>query len=161
MRLLILAVGHKMPAWVSMGFEDYARRMPRDMPLQLVEIRPQPRGGGGADTPAQIDRMLKQEAQRLRPAIPAGATCVALDERGRAATTQELARLLEGWRQNGGDVAFLIGGADGLDTELKRSAQLMLSLSAMTLPHQLVRVLLAEQIYRAASMLQGHPYHRA
>ncbi len=159
MRLLILAVGHKMPAWVSMGFEDYARRMPRDMPLQLVEIRPQPRSG--AATPAQIDRMLKLEAQRLRAAVPAGATSVALDERGRAASTEELARRLEGWRQAGSDVAFLIGGADGLDTELKRSAQLMLSLSAMTLPHQLVRVLLAEQLYRAASLLQGHPYHRA
>lgn len=159
MRLLILAVGHKMPAWVSMGFEDYARRMPRDMSLQLVEIRPQPRGG--ADTPAQIDRMLKLEAQRLRAAVPVSATCIALDERGRSASTEELARRLEGWRQAGSDVAFLIGGADGLDTELKRSAQLMLSLSAMTLPHQLVRVLLAEQLYRAASLLQGHPYHRA
>jgi 23S rRNA (pseudouridine1915-N3)-methyltransferase len=159
MRLLILAVGHKMPGWVSMGFEDYARRMPRDMPLQLVEIRPQPRGG--ADTPAQIDRMLKLEAQRLRAAVPGGATCIALDERGRSASTEELARRLEGWRQAGSDVAFLIGGADGLDIELKRSAQLMLSLSAMTLPHQLVRVLLAEQLYRAASLLQGHPYHRA
>ena len=100
MRLLILAVGHKMPAWVSMGFEDYARRMPRDTPLQLVEIRPQPRGAG-AGTPAQVDRMLKLEAQRLRAAIPAGATCVALDERGRTASTQDLARLLEGWRREG------------------------------------------------------------
>jgi 23S rRNA (pseudouridine1915-N3)-methyltransferase len=160
MRLLILAVGHKMPAWVSMGFEDYARRMPRDSMLQLVEIRPQPRGAGSG-TPAQIDRMLKLEALRLRAAIPAGATCIALDERGRTASTQDLARLLEGWRREGADVVFLIGGADGLEVELKRSAHLMLSLSAMTLPHQLVRVLLAEQLYRAASLLQGHPYHRA
>jgi len=160
MRLLILAVGHKMPAWVSMGFEDYARRMPRDTALQLVEIRPQPRGAG-ANTSAQVDRMLKLEAQRLRSAIPAGATRVALDEHGRSATTQDLARFLEGWRREGSDVAFLIGGADGLEVELKRSAHLMLSLSSMTLPHQLVRVLLAEQLYRAASLLQGHPYHRA
>jgi 23S rRNA (pseudouridine1915-N3)-methyltransferase len=160
MRLLILAVGHKMPAWVSAGFEDYARRMPRDTPLQLVEVRPQPRGTG-AGTPAQVGRMLKLEAQRLRSAIPTGATCVALDEHGRPATTQDLARLLEDWRRSGRDVAFLVGGADGLEPELKRSAHLMLSLSAMTLPHQLVRVLLAEQLYRAASLLQGHPYHRA
>lgn len=160
MRLLILAVGHKMPAWVSMGFEDYARRMPRDTPLQLVEVRPQPRSKG-VDVPAQIDRMLKLEAQRLRSAIPAGATCVALDEHGKTASTQDLARWLEGWRREGADVAFLIGGADGLELELKQSAHLMLSLSAMTLPHQLVRVLLAEQLYRAASLLQGHPYHRA
>jgi len=159
-KLLILAVGHKMPAWVSMGFEDYARRMPRDTALQLVEIRPQPRGKT-ADSPAQIERLLQLEAQRLRAAIPAGATCVALDERGRSVSTQDLARLLEGWRQAGADVAFLVGGADGLERDLKRSAHLMLSLSAMTLPHQLVRVLLAEQLYRAASLLQGHPYHRA
>ena len=160
MKLLILAVGHKMPAWVSMGFEDYAKRMPRDTALQLVEIRPQPRGQG-ADTPAQVERLLKLEAQRLRAAIPAGATCVALDEHGRGVSTQDLARLLEGWRQAGADVAFLVGGADGLERDLKRSAHLMLSLSALTLPHQLVRVLLAEQLYRAASLLQGHPYHRA
>jgi 23S rRNA (pseudouridine1915-N3)-methyltransferase len=160
MKLLILAPGHKVPAWVSMGFEDYARRMPRDTPLQLVEIRPEPRGAG-ATTPAQIDRILKLEAQRLRSALPAGATCVALDEQGRTVSTAELARLLEGWRREGNDVAFLIGSADGLDVQLKKSARLMLSLSAMTLPHQLVRVLLAEQLYRAASLLQGHPYHRA
>jgi 23S rRNA (pseudouridine1915-N3)-methyltransferase len=160
MKLLILAVGHKMPAWVSMGFEDYARRMPRDTALQLVEIRPQPRGKD-ASTPAQVERLLKLEAQRLRAAIPAGATCIALDEHGRSANTHDLARLLERWRQTGADVAFLVGGADGLEPDLKRSAHLMLSLSAMTLPHQLVRVLLAEQLYRAASLLQGHPYHRA
>jgi 23S rRNA (pseudouridine1915-N3)-methyltransferase len=160
MRLLILAVGHKMPAWVSLGFEDYARRMPRDSALQLVEIRPQSRGAG-VNTSAQIDRIRKLEGQRLRSAIPTGATRVALDEHGRSASTQDLARLLEGWRREGSDVAFLIGGADGLEVELKQSAHLMLSLSAMTLPHQLVRVLLAEQLYRAASLLQGHPYHRA
>ena len=160
MRLLILAVGHKMPAWVSTGFEEYARRMPRDTPVQLVEISPQPRGGG-AKAPRQIERLLKLEAQRLRSALPAGAICVALDEHGQTASTQDLTRMVEGWRREGTDVAFLIGGADGLDAELKRSARLMLSLSAMTLPHQLVRVLLAEQLYRAASLLQGHPYHRA
>jgi 23S rRNA (pseudouridine1915-N3)-methyltransferase len=160
MKLLILAPGHKVPAWVSMGFEDYARRMPRDTPLQLVEIRPEPRGAG-ASAPAQIERILRLEAQRLRSALPPGATSVALDQHGRMVSTAELARLLEGWRGEGSDVAFLIGSADGLDEQLKRSARLMLSLSAMTFPHQLVRVLLAEQLYRAASLMQGHPYHRA
>jgi 23S rRNA (pseudouridine1915-N3)-methyltransferase len=160
MRLLILASGHKVPAWVSMAFGDYARRMPRDTPLQLVEIRPEPRSAG-ASTPAQTDRILRLEAQRLRAALPAGATCVALDQDGRTVSTADLARLLEGWRREGNDVAFLIGSADGLDMQLKRSARLMLSLSAMTFPHQLVRVMLAEQLYRAASLLQGHPYHRA
>jgi 23S rRNA (pseudouridine1915-N3)-methyltransferase len=158
MRLLLLAVGHKMPAWVSAGFEDYVRRMPREMPVQLVEIKPQPRSSASG---GQVERLLKAEGGRLRAAIPAGAVCVALDEHGEALSTQDLARRLESWRQQGADVAFLIGGADGLDPDLKRSARLMLSLSAMTLPHQLVRVILAEQLYRAASLLQNHPYHRA
>jgi 23S rRNA (pseudouridine1915-N3)-methyltransferase len=160
MRLLILAVGHKMPAWVSAGFEEYARRMSRSTPLQLVEIRPEPRGSGPTG-PGQVERLLKAEAERLRAATPAGAVCVALDERGSALTTRGLSEAIESWRQQGVDVAFLIGGADGLDPRLKRSAQLMLSLSAMTLPHQLVRVILAEQLYRAASLLDNHPYHRA
>jgi 23S rRNA (pseudouridine1915-N3)-methyltransferase len=160
MRLLVLAVGHKMPAWVSTGFEDYARRMPREMPIQLTEIKPEPRSAG-APAGGQVGRLLRAEGGRLRAAIPAGATCVALDEHGEGLTTEGLAKRIEGWRQQGGDVAFLIGGADGLDPDLKRSARLMLSLSAMTLPHQLVRVILAEQLYRAASLLQNHPYHRA
>jgi len=160
MRLLVLAVGHKMPAWVSAGFDDYARRMPREMPIHLVEIKPEPRGSG-APSSGQTERLLKAEGGRLRAAIPAGAICVALDERGEAVSTQGLAKRLEGWRLQGSDVAFLIGGADGLDPDLRRSARLMLSLSAMTLPHQLVRVILAEQLYRAASLLQNHPYHRA
>jgi 23S rRNA (pseudouridine1915-N3)-methyltransferase len=160
MRLLVLAVGHKMPAWVSDGFDEYARRMPREMPIQLVEIKPEPRGSVAASS-GQTERFLKAEAGRLRAAMPAGAICVALDEQGEAVSTEAFARRLEGWRRRGADVAFLIGGADGLDPDLKRSAQLMLSVSAMTLPHQLVRVILAEQLYRAASLLQNHPYHRA
>jgi 23S rRNA (pseudouridine1915-N3)-methyltransferase len=159
MRLLILAVGHRMPAWVGMAFEDYARRMPRDMVVRLIEIRPEPRGSGRGG-PVEIDRLLKLEAQRLRAAIPAGAITVALDQRGRALDTEAFARLIEHWRREGSDAAFLIGGADGLDAQLKRSARLMLSLSAMTLPHQLVRVVLVEQLYRAVSLLHGHPYHR-
>jgi 23S rRNA (pseudouridine1915-N3)-methyltransferase len=160
MRLLMLAVGHKMPAWVSAGVEEYARRMPRGLPLQLVELRPEPRGSGPTG-PGQVERVLKAEGERLQAAIPAGAVCVALDERGATLSTADLSQQLERWRQQGADVAFLIGGADGLDPQIKRSAQLMLSLSAMTLPHQLVRVILAEQLYRAASLLHNHPYHRA
>jgi 23S rRNA (pseudouridine1915-N3)-methyltransferase len=159
MKLLILAVGHKMPTWVGMAFEDYARRMPHDMPVRLIEMRPEPRGSGSSSR-VQVDRLLKLEAQRLRAAIPAGAITVALDQRGQAVGTEAFARLIEGWRHEGADAAFLIGGADGLDAQLKRSARLMLSLSAMTLPHQLVRVILVEQLYRAVSLLHGHPYHR-
>lgn len=149
-----------MPAWVREGFEEYARRMPRHSPLQLVEIRPERRPAGDL-SPGQIDRMLKREGERLRAALPADAVSVALDERGQSDDTERFARRLEGWLQDGRDIAFLIGGADGLEPGLKRSAHLMLSLSAMTLPHQLVRVLLAEQLFRAVSILNNHPYHRA
>jgi len=148
-----------MPDWVSAGFEEYARRMPRKSPLQLIEIRPERRPAGNL-SPGQIDGMLKSEAERIRAALPAGAVTVALDERGQSHDTQRFTRIFEGWLQDGRDVAFLIGGADGLEAGLKRSAHLMLSLSTMTLPHQLVRVLLAEQLYRAVSLLSNHPYHR-
>jgi 23S rRNA (pseudouridine1915-N3)-methyltransferase len=159
-KLHILAVGHRMPAWLQAGFEDYARRMPRDLPLQLREIRPQPRGAGALSA-AQTEAMLKAEGERLRAALPAGCRMVALDERGQTLDSARLARQLAQWMQDGRDVCFVIGGADGLDAGIKRSAHLMLSLSAMTLPHQLVRVILAEQLYRAASVLRNHPYHRA
>jgi len=149
-----------MPAWVRDGFEEYARRMPRHSPLQLVEIRPERRPAGDL-SPGQIDRMLKLEGERLRAALPADAVSVALDERGQSDDTERFAHRLDGWLQDGRDIAFLIGGADGLEPGLKRSAHLMLSLSAMTLPHQLVRVLLAEQLFRAVSILNNHPYHRA
>jgi 23S rRNA (pseudouridine1915-N3)-methyltransferase len=160
MKLQILAVGHRMPEWVRAGFEDYARRMPRDLPLLLREIRPQARGAAALST-GETAALLEAEGERLRAALPPGGRLVALDERGQALTTAQLARQLAQWMQDGRDVCFAIGGADGLDPALKRSAQLMLSLSALTLPHQLVRVLLAEQLYRAVSLLRNHPYHRA
>jgi 23S rRNA (pseudouridine1915-N3)-methyltransferase len=103
---------------------------------------------------------LEAEARRIRAALPAGCRTVALDEHGKTFTTAELARLLQDWMHEGGDTAFVIGGADGLQPALKRDAPLTLSLSRMTLPHQLVRVLLAEQLYRSISLLHGHPYHR-
>ncbi len=158
-RLNILAVGHRMPAWVQAGFEEYARRMPRGMRLSLKEVRPEPRGSG-APPAAQIERILKAEGERLRGALPESCLLVALDERGRSLTTERFARHLAEWLRQGRDVCFAIGSADGLDADLKRSAHLMLSVSAMTLPHQLVRVILAEQLYRAACLLQHHPYHR-
>jgi 23S rRNA (pseudouridine1915-N3)-methyltransferase len=160
MKLIVLAVGQRAPGWMSAGFAEYARRMPREMPLRLVEIRPEPRHTPNLSA-SQLERILRLEADRVRAATPPGALAVALDERGLSMTTAGLAQRMESWRQEGGDVAFLIGGADGLHPDLKQSAHLMLSLSAMTLPHHLVRVVLAEQLYRAVSILQGHPYHRA
>jgi 23S rRNA (pseudouridine1915-N3)-methyltransferase len=158
MKLILCAVGHRMPAWVSAGFDDYTRRMPREMPIDLIEIRPQRRPTKAS--PPEIAKILAAEGSRIRAAIPPACGLVALDEHGKSFTTSQFARLLEGWRRAGRDVAFVIGSADGLDLKLKQSAGLLLSLSSLTLPHQLVRVLLAEQLYRGAAVLHNHPYHR-
>jgi 23S rRNA (pseudouridine1915-N3)-methyltransferase len=159
MKLILCAVGHRMPAWVSAGFDDYTRRMPREMPIELIEIRPERRPAKAASAP-EMAKMLAAEGGRIRAALPPACGLVALDERGKSFTTAQFARLLEGWRRAGRDVAFVIGSADGLDPKLKQSAGLLLSLSSLTLPHQLVRVLLAEQLYRGAAVLHNHPYHR-
>ena len=155
MRLVVVAVGARMPRWVDEGFAEYAKRMPRTLPLELVEVRPEPRSGGR--TAAQL---LAAEAGRIERALPARCRRVALDERGRELTTAAFAQWVDEQRRNATDVAFLIGGADGLAPELKSGAALLLRLSAFTLPHGLARVVLAEQLYRASSVLAGHPYHR-
>lgn len=160
MKFHILAVGHRMPGWVAAGFEEYAQRMPPEMPIVLRELRPEARPSGRA-SPAVTLKIMQSEAARIRAALPQSCSLVALDERGKALRTEQLAEAVREWSHDGRDVAFVIGGADGLDDSLKRSATLMLSLSALTLPHQLVRVLLAEQLYRAVSILNNHPYHRA
>jgi 23S rRNA (pseudouridine1915-N3)-methyltransferase len=153
-KLLVVAVGVRMPRWVDDAFAEYAKRMPRTLPLELIEIRPEPRSGGR--TPAQL---VAAEAARIERALPARSRRVALDERGRELTTAGLAKWLEEQKREGGDVAFLIGGPDGLAAEAKAGA-LAMRLSALTLPHGLARVVLAEQLYRASTILQGHPYHR-
>ena len=159
MKLIVCAVGHRMPAWVAAGFAEYAGRMPRETTLELIEVRPEPRPA--KPSPAIITRIMAAEAQRVLACLPAGCCAVALDERGKSVTTEQFAGMLRDWMREGGDVAFVIGGADGLDARLKNSASVVLSLSSMTLPHQLTRVLLAEQLYRASSLLRNHPYHRA
>jgi len=155
-KLLVVAVGVRMPAWVQAAWDDYARRLPADCALELREIKPEPRAGG--KTPQQ---MMAAEARRIEAALPAGALRVALDERGQDATTAQLAARLEQWRAGGRDVALLVGGPDGLDAGLKRACDTALRLSSLTLPHPMVRVVLAEQLYRAWTILSGHPYHRA
>lgn len=155
MKLSVLAVGHRMPAWVAAGFDEYAKRMPREMPLLLKELKPATRG-----STADASGWMKTEAERIRAALPRGALKVMLDEHGRSFPTRGLADHLERWRREGRDVAFVIGGADGLDPQLKSGADLLWSLSPLTLPHGLVRVLLAEQLYRASAILANHPYHR-
>lgn len=149
------AVGTRLPDWMEAGYAEYARRMPRELPMELVEIKAEPRAGG--KPPAA---MMAAEAARIRAALPARCRRVALDERGRDMTTRELAGRIEAWMGEGDDVAFLIGGPDGLDPALKAEADETLRLSALTLPHGLARVILAEGLYRAASLLKGHPYHR-
>ena len=156
MQLVIAAVGARMPGWVDAAFEDYAARMPADLRLALREIRPESRIEGKTTV-----SLMAAEADRMRAALPRHGPRVALDERGRDLTSMELAGMLEQWCADGDDVAFLIGGADGLDAGLKAEASMRMRLSSLTLPHALARVVLAEQLYRAWSITQKHPYHRA
>ncbi|HET6491791.1 MAG TPA: 23S rRNA (pseudouridine(1915)-N(3))-methyltransferase RlmH [Burkholderiales bacterium] len=158
MKFVVAAVGHRMPAWIQAGFDEYARRMPRDAQLAVKEIKPAPRR---KDLGAMaVRRLLQTEHQRIIAALPANCYKVVLDERGAAWTTRQLAERIARWREFGRDVGFIIGGADGTAAALKEEADLLWSVSPLTLPHGLVRIVLAEQLYRAVSLLSGHPYHR-
>jgi 23S rRNA (pseudouridine1915-N3)-methyltransferase len=155
MRLLLLAVGQRQPAWVDQAYEDFAKRFPPEMRLELKAVKAEPRGAGKS-----AQQMMAAEAQRLEAACPKGARRLILDERGERQTTVQLAQRIERWKGDGRDVAIFIGGPDGLDPVLKATADEMLRLSDLTLPHAFVRVLLAEALYRAWSVQAGHPYHR-
>ena len=152
MKLRVLSIGKKMPAWIRQGVDEYGRRLPRHLGFEVVEV-PSSRG----QQPAEIRRA---EAQNLLKTAGRD-NLVALDERGRAWTTEQLSSELEGWLAAGQNISFLIGGAEGLDESLRRRASKVWCLGPLTLPHQFVRVIVAEQIYRAWSILQGHPYHRS
>lgn len=156
MRIHLIAIGEKMPAWVHAGFEEYARRLPRECNLLLRELPLTTRGKSG-----DPQRWKREEAAALRAAIPKGAYIVALDVLGKAWDTPELSRRLGVWMQEYSDVALLVGGPDGLDASILHSAHARWSLSPLTFPHPLVRIVLAEQIYRAWTLLNKHPYHRA
>jgi len=155
MKLIVVAVGTRMPKWVTAAWDDYAKRLPADCALEIREIKPEPRTSGKSAA-----RMMQAEAGRIRTAIPAHASVIALDERGDDLHTVDLSRQLEDWRGDGRDIVFLIGGPDGLDPDLKRTCRKLLRLSSLTLPHPLVRIVLAEQIYRAWTIMNKHPYHR-
>ena len=155
MQLIIAAVGHKMPAWIEDGFGEYAKRMPPECRILLKEIKPVERSGSKT-----ADTVMALERAKIEAAIPKGSRIVALDERGKDLTTMQLSQLLTQWQQDGRDVTFVIGGADGLDAGFKASADMLVRISSLTLPHGMVRVLLAEQLYRAWSITQHHPYHR-
>lgn len=154
MRLLVAAIGQRQPAWADAAWDDFAKRFPADCRLELKALKAEPRPG---KTAAQC---MAAEAQRLEAALPKGVRRVILDERGSRLSTAQLAERLQFWRGDGRDVALLIGGPDGLDPALKASADEALRLSDLTLPHAFARVLLAEALYRAWSLMQGHPYHR-
>jgi 23S rRNA (pseudouridine1915-N3)-methyltransferase len=155
MKLWILAVGNRMPGWVDAAFGDYAKRMPREARIELLEIKPEKRVGGKSVTQIQ-----EAEQGRILAALPHDCELVALDERGGEMGTLELAESMKDWLAGGRNVAFAIGGADGLHEDVKRRARRLWSLSRLTLPHGLVRVMLAEQLYRAMTVIQNHPYHR-
>lgn len=155
MRVTILSVGHRMPGWIQSGFGEYVKRLPPEIRVELVEIKPEDRTSGKT-----VEKAKALEAERILAAVPAGATVIALDEKGRSVSTQGLSVMLAGWMRDATHPAFVIGGADGLSDDVRARADKLLSLSALTLPHGLVRVVLAEQLYRAWSILAGHPYHR-
>lgn len=155
MQLIIAAVGHKMPAWIEDGFGEYAKRMPPECRIHLKEIKPVERSGSKT-----AETVMALERTKIEAVIPKGSRVIALDERGKDLTTVQLSQFLTQWQQDGRDVTFVIGGADGLDAGFKASADMLIRISSLTLPHGMVRVLLAEQLYRAWSITQNHPYHR-
>ncbi|HQU63672.1 MAG: 23S rRNA (pseudouridine(1915)-N(3))-methyltransferase RlmH [Nitrosomonas sp.] len=155
MKFHIVAVGNKLPAWVNNAFTEYSKRFPQEITLQLTEIKPEKRTNN-----KNKEQLLGAEFQRIKTSIPAGCRIIALDVHGVQYTTIQLADVIEKWMQEGHDTVFVIGGADGLHASIKSSAHATLSLSKLTFPHGLARVILAEQLYRAISLIKHHPYHR-
>jgi len=154
MRLLLIAVGQRQPAWADAAYAEFAKRFPAEMRLELKAVKAEPRGSRTAL------QSMAAEAERLEAATPRGVRRVVLDERGEHLTTQALAARMQAWQRDGRDVAFFVGGPDGLDPALKATADETLRLSDLTLPHAFVRVLLAEALYRAWTVTTNHPYHR-
>ncbi len=155
MRILVIAVGNRMPAFVTMGFQEYQKRFPREMSLELVEI---PMGHRGKN--ADVEKLTAQEGRLMLAQVPKGALIVTLDIPGKMYSTPELAEEVRSWKMSGRDVAILIGGPEGLSPECKRAAEKSWSLSRLTMPHPLVRIVMAESLYRAWSITANLPYHR-
>lgn len=155
MKIRLIAVGTKMPGWVTEGYQEYSKRLPADFQLELVELAPGHRGKG-ADTA----RAIRSEGDAMLAAIPKGDRVIALCVDGKNWSTERLAEQAAEWRMEGFNISLLVGGPDGLDPRCVAEADQRWSLSALTLPHPLVRIVLAEQIYRAWTLLQGHPYHK-
>ena len=154
MRLLIVAVGQRVPDWAQTAWDDYAKRFPFELKVELKAVKTEPRSSKSLET------LMAAERARIEAAIPKGCRIVALDERGSSLTTMALAGKLRDWQLSGDDVALVIGGPDGLDPAFRQGAHERIRLSDLTLPHAMVRVLLIEQLYRAWSINANHPYHR-
>ena len=154
MRLWIVAVGQRVPDWAQTAYDDYAKRFPHEIKVELKAVKTEPRGSKTVET------IYAAERGRIGAAIPRGTRVVVLDERGTSLTTKALAERLQGWQLSGDDVALVIGGPDGLEPAFRQAAHERIRLSDLTLPHAMVRVLLIEQLYRAWSVNAGHPYHR-
>ncbi len=155
MLIRMLAIGSKMPSWVAQGYQEYAKRFPPTYTLELVEIPAEKR-----TKQANIERLVQREGEKLLAAIKPGNRVIALDVKGQSWTTEQLAKHLQNWHDESQHIDMLIGGPDGLSPACLQKAHIKWSLSPLTLPHPLVRILLAEQLYRAWSILQNHPYHR-
>ena len=156
MKIHLLAVGQKMPSWVEQGYKEYAQRLPAEARLELKEIAPGKRGKN-----ADIKRIVQDEGQRIISSLPKNAHIVVLDVKGKAWSTEQLSDRLDAWMQSGQDVALMVGGPEGLSEECRALGREYWSLSALTFPHPLVRIIVAEQLYRAWTVLKNHPYHRA
>jgi 23S rRNA (pseudouridine1915-N3)-methyltransferase len=155
MKVQLIAVGTRMPSWVQSGYEEYAKRLPKELAPQLLEIPLGNRGKNGS-----VIEAMRQEGDAILQAVPASSTMVALDVQGKSWSTEQLAEQLAHWRMDGRNLAFVIGGPDGFNPPCLVRADARWSLSNLTLPHPLVRILLIEQLYRAWTILQNHPYHK-
>lgn len=155
MQIHLIAVGTRMPSWVVQGYEEYAKRMPVECKLRLVEI-----SAGKRSKSSDIRRLTEQEGEKMLAAIPRNARVISLEVTGKPWSTEQLANEMQEWLQAGQDVALLVGGPEGLAAACVQRAEQQWSLSNLTLPHPLVRVVLAEQLYRASTILKNHPYHK-
>jgi 23S rRNA (pseudouridine1915-N3)-methyltransferase len=155
MRVQIVAIGDRMPGWVEQGYHEYIKRIGSGFTVELAEISPEKRGKS-----SDVQRIMQKEAGRMRQSIPKGNYIVALDRDGRSWSTEDLANHIAEWQQDGTNISILIGGPEGMSQELLDKADVRISLSAMTFPHPVVRIILAEQLYRAYSILNHHPYHK-
>lgn len=155
MKISVVAVGLKIPKWADEACEDYLHRFPSDWKVELKTVKAEDRNK------RTIPKVMQTEAERIRAALPKDAIKVIMDERGADPTSTKLAQQINRWSDQGRPIAFIIGGADGIDPGLKAEADFTLRLSSLTLPHAMARVLLVEQIYRSWSLLHNHPYHRA